>query len=358
MRTVNVDLGAASYPIYIGSGLIKRDLCQQHIAGNSCMLISNTTIAPLYAETLNQHIQIDKSAQCLLEDGEQYKNLDSLKHIISTLLEQRFDRNTTLIALGGGVVGDICGFAAASFQRGVNFIQVPTTLLAMVDSSVGGKTAVNHELGKNMIGAFHQPQCVVIDIDTLKTLDEREYRAGLAEVIKYGLIIDADFFAWLENNMQALINRDAEALMYAIERSCAIKADVVSQDEKEQGIRALLNLGHTFGHAIETGLGYGEWLHGEAISTGMILAARLSERLGLLNQSDVERTLNLFEQTGLPTHVPKTMKAERFTELMAVDKKVKNGVLRLILMESIGKAIIKDDVRPDQIKAVIETHPA
>jgi len=234
MRKVEVELGAASYPIYIGSGLIKGNLCQPHIAGNSCMLISNTTIAPLYAETLNQHIEIEKSSQCLLEDGEQFKNLDSLKHIISTLLEQRFDRNTTLIALGGGVVGDICGFAAASFQRGVNFIQVPTTLLAMVDSSVGGKTAVNHELGKNMIGAFHQPQCVIIDIDTLKTLDEREYRAGLAEVIKYGLIIDADFFAWLENNMQALVNRDSEALMYAIERSCAIKAEVVSQDEKEQ----------------------------------------------------------------------------------------------------------------------------
>lgn len=356
MRTVEVDLGAASYPIYIGSGLINGDLCQQHIAGNSCMLISNTTIAPLYAETLNQHLEIEKSSQCLLEDGEQYKNLDSLKHIISTLLEQRFDRNTTLIALGGGVVGDICGFAAASFQRGVNFIQVPTTLLAMVDSSVGGKTAVNHEMGKNMIGAFHQPQCVVIDIDTLTTLEEREYRAGLAEVIKYGLIIDAEFFAWLESNIQALINRDAETLIYAIERSCAIKADVVSQDEKEQGIRALLNLGHTFGHAIETGLGYGQWLHGEAISTGMILAARLSEMLGLLKQSDVERTVKLFEQTGLPTHVPDAMTAQRFTELMAVDKKVKNGVLRLILMEAIGKAIIKDDVSPDQIKTVIETH--
>ncbi len=358
MRTVEVDLGAASYPIYIGSGLLKNDFCQQHIVGNSCMLISNTTVAPHYAEVLSQQIKIDKTGECLLEDSEQYKNLESLEKIITSLLEQHFDRNTTLIALGGGVVGDICGFAAASFQRGVNFIQVPTTLLAMVDSSVGGKTAVNHALGKNMIGAFHQPQCVVIDIDTLQTLEEREYRAGLAEVIKYGLIIDAEFFDWLQQNIQLLMQRDSEALIYAIERSCAIKADVVSQDEKEQGIRALLNLGHTFGHAIETGLGYGEWLHGEAISTGMILAARLSEMLGLLSKTDVKRTTDIFKQTGLPTHIPNAMTADRFTELMAVDKKVKDGVLRLILMESIGKAVIKDDVSPAQIKAVIETHPA
>jgi 3-dehydroquinate synthase len=259
------------------------------------------------------------------------------------MLEQRFTRQSTLVALGGGVIGDMTGFAAATYQRGVHFIQVPTTLLAQVDSSVGGKTGVNHPLGKNMIGAFYQPRLVLADTATLKTLDDRQFSSGLAEVIKYGLIVDEPFFSWLEANMDGLLARDPELLAYAIQVSCRCKADVVEADEKEAGQRALLNLGHTFGHAIETGMGYGEWLHGEAVGTGMCMAADLSHRLGWLSAQDFERTLNLIERAKLPITPPKAITPERFLELMAVDKKVMDGKLRLVLLKKIGQSLVTDD---------------
>jgi 3-dehydroquinate synthase len=282
-------------------------------------------------------------ADCILPDGESYKDLTTLNLIFDSLLEKRFDRGCTLIALGGGVVGDMTGFAAASYQRGVHFVQVPTTLLAQVDSSVGGKTGVNHPLGKNMIGAFHQPRCVLIDTDTLNTLDDRQLSAGLAEIIKYGLINDPEFFQWLEANHQALLERDPAALAYAIERSCADKAAIVAADEREAGQRALLNLGHTFGHAIETGMGYGEWLHGEAVAAGICLAADLSMRQGWLNESDRQRILNLTAACRLPTQAPSSLSADRMQELMAVDKKVLSGRLRLVLLDGIGLARICED---------------
>ena len=281
MKTLTVDLGDRSYPIQIGQGLLdEADLLTAHISGRQVMVVSNTTVAPLYLDRVLASLDGLETATVILPDGEQYKTLDTLNTIFTALLEQRFNRGCTLVALGGGVVGDITGFAAASYQRGVAFLQVPTTLLAQVDSSVGGKTGVNHPLGKNMIGAFHQPGCVVIDTDTLDTLDDRQLAAGLAEVIKYGLIYDADFFAWLEENVSAIMARNKMALARAIERSCTIKAEIVAADERESGMRALLNLGHTFGHAIETGTGYGNWLHGEAVATGMLMAVDLSARHG------------------------------------------------------------------------------
>ena len=344
METLNVDLGDRSYPIYIGSGLLDRpELLTDHIAGHSAALVSNTTVGPLYAERVARHLTGLKSTEILLPDGEQYKTLEVLQQIFTGLLETRMDRSTTLIALGGGVVGDMTGFAAACYQRGVDFIQVPTTLLAMVDSSVGGKTGVNHPLGKNMIGAFYQPQCVIIDTDTLDTLDDRQLAAGIAEVIKYGIILDADFFAWLEANMAKLIARDKPALAYAIRRSCEIKADIVAADEKEKGQRALLNLGHTFGHAIETATGYGTWLHGEAVAAGMALAAEMSQRLGWLREDEVGRSRALIASAGLPLTPPEGMTPARFGELMAVDKKVVGGQLRLVLPRAIGKAVVTAD---------------
>lgn len=341
METLTINLGERSYPIMIGSGLLqKHNLIREFIGGASCLAVSNTTVAPLYLHKIEAALDGLKHGNCILPDGESYKTLDTLNSIYTHLLEDRYDRNTTLLALGGGVVGDITGFAAASYQRGVNFIQIPTTLLAMVDSSVGGKTGVNHPLGKNMIGAFHQPQCVIIDTDTLDTLDDRQLRAGLAEVIKYGLIIDIDFLTWLEENIEALLNRDKAALTYAIKHSCQIKANIVAEDEKEQGSRALLNLGHTFGHAIETGMGYGKWLHGEAISTGMLLATEMSARLGWITQNQVERVKTLLLRSGLPIHTPESMTCEDFIKLMAVDKKVIDGQLRLVLLQDIGNAVV------------------
>jgi len=289
----------------------------------------------------------------ILPDGEEYKTLDTLNSIFTALLENRFNRGCTLIALGGGVIGDITGFAAASYQRGVAFVQIPTTLLAQVDSSVGGKTGVNHPLGKNMIGAFHQPNCVLIDTDTLDTLDDRQLAAGLAEVIKYGLIRDSGFFSWLEQNMTALKARDKQALAYAIERSCALKAAIVAADERESGQRALLNLGHTFGHAIETGTGYGNWLHGEAVAAGMVMAADLSARHGWLSGDAVQRTAALLRQAGLPTSPPAEMDADRFMDLMAVDKKVVDGGLRLVLLQEIGDALVTGDFRQDLLIATL-----
>jgi len=344
VRTLEVDLGDRSYPIYIGSDLLAdARYFRPHIRGSRVMIVSNETVAPLYLEQLKRALSDFQVEQVILPDGEEYKNLEVLNRIYTALLEKRFDRSCTLVALGGGVVGDMTGFAAASYQRGVNFIQVPTTLLSQVDSSVGGKTGVNHKLGKNMIGAFHQPQAVIADTATLNTLPDRELSAGMAEVIKYGLINDAALFAWLEEHLPALMQRDMGLLAEAIERSCADKAAIVAADEKEAGQRALLNLGHTFGHAIETGMGYGEWLHGEAVGCGMAMAAEMSRRLGWLSEQEQQRINNALQAAALPVVPPASMKAEDFMALMAVDKKVLDGKLRLVLLKGIGGAIISDD---------------
>ena len=354
MRTLTVDLGDRSYPIFIGAGLIgDPDLYRPYIHGRQVMIVSNETVAPLYLAKVEAALADYRLASVVLPDGEQYKNLDVLDRIYSALLENRFDRRCTLIALGGGVIGDMTGFAAASYQRGVDFIQVPTTLLSQVDSSVGGKTGVNHPLGKNMIGAFHQPQCVIADTATLATLPDRELSAGLAEVIKYGLISDLAFFEWLEQNIAALMARDDAALAHAIERSCRDKAAVVAADEREAGQRALLNLGHTFGHAIETGMGYGSWLHGEAVGAGMCMAARMSARLGWLDDAQVQRVDRLVAAAGLPTRPPADVAPQRFIELMAVDKKVLDGQLRLVLMHDIGKSVISADFDPEALRQTL-----
>ena len=347
MKTLNVELGARRYPIYIGAGLLARPtVLRPHISGTRVAIVTNDGVAPLYLERFSAGLASYQPLHIILPDGEQYKTLEVLNRIFDALLTARCDRRTTLIALGGGVVGDMAGFAAACYQRGVPFIQVPTTLLAQVDSSVGGKTGVNHALGKNMIGAFYQPRAVIIDTDTLHTLPDKELHAGLAEIIKYGLIRDAAFFDWLELNLDRLLARDAEALGYAIERSCRNKAEVVAADETEGGLRAILNLGHTFGHAIETGVGYGAWLHGEAIAAGMAMAADLSRRLGYLHEADVARIEQLLTRANLPVRAPATIEIARFRDLMAVDKKVMDGKLRLVLLEAIGRAVITDKVSP------------
>lgn len=344
--TVDVQLGERSYPILIGRGLLAEPgALQPWIDGDSVLIVTNETIAPLYLEQACASVAPTRVATCVLPDGERYKNLETLNRVFDEALRERLDRATTIIALGGGVIGDMAGFAAAVYQRGVAFIQVPTTLLAQVDSSVGGKTGVNHALGKNMIGAFHQPRCVLADIATLDTLDDRQLRAGLAEVIKYGLIADADFFGWLERGMQALLGRDPAALAEAIEKSCHIKAEVVAADEFEHGRRALLNLGHTFGHAIETATGYDSWLHGEAIAAGMCMAARMSEQLGSIDAEARERVETVFRAAGLPVACP-PIGAERMRSLMAGDKKVVAGTIRLVLLDAIGTARVVDDYPP------------
>ena len=355
VRTLQVDLGERSYPIHIGSGLLgdPRWLAP-HVRGRQVMVVSNETVAPLYLERLLPALNGFQVETVILPDGEEYKNLQVLDRIYTALLEHRFDRGCTLLALGGGVVGDMTGFAAASYQRGVDFIQVPTTLLAQVDSSVGGKTGVNHPLGKNMIGAFHQPRVVIADTDTLDTLPDRELSAGMAEVIKYGLIDDADFFAWLETRLPALMQRDKALLAEAIERSCADKAAIVAADEREAGRRALLNLGHTFGHAIETGMGYGAWLHGEAVGAGMAMAAEMSRRLGWLTDADRRRVDAALRQARLPVAPPPELTPARFRELMAVDKKVLGGRLRLVLLKGIGGALVTDDFPPEALDATLE----
>jgi len=307
------------------------------------MIVSNETVAPIYLDKVCGALSDYQLAQVILPDGEEFKDLETLNTIFDALLENRFNRSCCLVALGGGVVGDMAGFAAASYQRGVDFIQVPTTLLAQVDSSVGGKTGVNHRLGKNMIGAFHQPRCVIADTETLHTLDDRQLAAGLAEVIKYGLILDAEFFEWLEQSIDGLLRRDTEALIHAIERSCQAKAHIVAADERESGKRALLNLGHTFGHAIETGTGYGSWLHGEAVAAGMAMAADLSARHGWLSEHDVRRIRALLERAGLPVAPPSEISRQRFLDLMSVDKKVDDSGLRLVLMDAIGTAKVCSD---------------
>lgn len=359
MITLNVDLGERSYPIFIGRQMLgDSGLIRSCINGTQVMLVTNETIAPLYLDRAAQAFAEFEPRHVILPDGEQYKNLDILNRIFDELLVQHFDRHCTLVALGGGVIGDMTGFAAACYQRGVDFIQIPTTLLAQVDSSVGGKTGVNHPQGKNMIGAFHQPRCVVIDTDTLKTLDDRQLSAGLAEVIKYGLIRDIGFVGWLETNMDKLLARDPEATAYAIESSCRCKAEVVAADEKESGVRALLNLGHTFGHAIETGAGYGHWLHGEAVGMGMLMAADLSMRQGWLSEADVRRVENLIDKAELPTRAPHNMTYDRFMELMAVDKKVRAGQINLVLLEALGKAVVTANFDPELLRETIKAHRA
>jgi len=357
MKQLHVELGDRRYPIYIGSQLLSQaSLYAGHIKSKQVLIVTNETVAPLYLDKVRQNLQSYQVETVILPDGEQYKTLEHLSRIFDTLLSAKFSRNATLIALGGGVIGDMGGFAAACYQRGIAFLQIPTTLLAQVDSSVGGKTGVNHPLGKNMIGAFYQPQCVLADTDVLDTLDDRQLAAGLAEVIKYGLIRDAGFFVWLESHIDALRARDKQALAYAIEHSCRNKAEIVAEDETESGVRATLNLGHTFGHAIETGAGYGVYLHGEAVAIGICQAADLSMRKGWLRQQDVERIIALIQRAGLPVNPPAALGAERFLELMAVDKKNLDGKIRLILLEKIGKATLPIYVDRSLLELTLNTY--
>jgi len=355
MQTLTVGLGERSYPIHIGSGLIERaELLKDHLPRQRAAIVSNTTVAPLYLEKLQNTLRSAgiSSTPIILPDGEEYKNAATLNLIYDALLANRCERTTPLIALGGGVIGDMTGYAAATYLRGVPFIQIPTTLLAQVDSSVGGKTGINHPLGKNMIGAFYQPQLVLADTDTLDTLPDNELAAGIAEVIKYGLIRDPAFFEWLEQNLDKLLARDTEALQYAIARSCRNKAEVVAADERESGERALLNLGHTFGHAIESGMGYGNWLHGEGVAAGTIMAADLSQRLGWIGAQEVARTRNLFERAGLPTVAP-DLGAEKYLDLMGLDKKVEGGKLRFVLLEAIGRAVVYGEVPEESLRQTL-----
>jgi len=357
MKKLLVELGNRSYPIYIGSGLLKQpELYTQHIKSKQVVIITNETIAPLYLDTVLNQLTSHIVEKVILPDGEQYKTLEYVTQIFDNLLANKFSRNSTLIALGGGVIGDMGGFAAACYQRGITFIQIPTTLLAQVDSSVGGKTGVNHPLGKNMIGAFYQPQCVIADANVLDTLDNRQLSAGLAEVIKYGLIRDVEFFEWLEHNIDALLYKDKKALAYAIEKSCLNKAQVVSEDETETGIRATLNLGHTFGHAIETGAGYGTYLHGEAVAIGTCQAADLSRRKGWLTDQDVNRIICLFQKCNLPTTPPANLDSSRFITLMSVDKKNVDGQIRLILLKKIGEATLPTNVDKALLIETLDTY--
>jgi len=359
MKTLQVELAERSYPIFIGQNLLTdNQLIMPYIDGTQVMIVSNDTVAPLYLEKTKKMFADFECQSVLLPDGEQYKNLEYLNSIFDALLTAKYDRKCTLVALGGGVVGDMTGFAAASYLRGVNFIQIPTTLLAQVDSSVGGKTGVNHAKGKNMIGAFYQPRCVIIDTDTLSTLEDRQLSSGIAEVIKYGLIRDLSFLEWLEKNTQKLLKRDPQTISHAIEVSCTSKAKIVAEDEQESGVRALLNLGHTFGHAIETAAGYGNWLHGEAVATGMLMAADLSMRLGYLKQKDIERVDNLLDMAMLPTRAPHFMDYDHFIELMAVDKKVRAGKINLVLLKKMGDAMVTDDFDTQLLKQTIEAHRA
>ena len=345
MESIRVALGSRAYPIHLGAGILERaELYAPHLRGTAAVL-TNAVVAPFYAARLRKALQTAgaRVVEIVVEDGERAKGWPTLERVFDALLEARLGRDTTLIALGGGVVGDLAGFAAATYQRGVAFVQVPTTLLAQVDSSVGGKTAINHPRGKNMIGAFHQPAAVVSDVSTLDTLPDRELRAGLAEVIKHGAALDAAFFAWLEAHVDALIARDRPALVYAVRRSCELKAAIVAEDERETGRRALLNLGHTFGHAIEAATGFGSWLHGEAVAAGLVLAGELSARAGLLDRDDAARLGELVRRAGLPTRAPAIALA-RWHELMSVDKKASAGQLRFVLLEALGRARLQGGV--------------
>ena len=346
MQTLNVDLGERSYPIHIGEGLLADgDLLRQALGGAPAALITNDVVAPLYLDLVLEALQGVPVTTIVLPDGEQHKNLATLGEIYDKLMAARLDRKSTLIALGGGVIGDITGFAAATWLRGLRYIQVPTTLLAQVDSSVGGKTGVNHPLGKNMIGAFHQPACVLADMTVLKTLPEREVKAGLAEVVKYGLINDSDFFDWLARHAAGMLALEPDLLAEAVARCCRAKADIVARDEREAGMRALLNLGHTFGHAIEAATGYGAWLHGEAVAAGMVMAADLSRRLGWLDQSAARRIRAVLEdEFGMPVIPPADISISRYIDLMSSDKKAEQGRIRFVLLQGIGRAVIADEV--------------
>ena len=355
MDVLKVELGSRSYPILIGAGLLgRRELLEEHVPGRDVLLVSNTTVRPLHAESVIRALSSRRVVEATLPDGESHKTLENVARILDVLVANRFGRDCTVIALGGGVVGDMAGFAAACYQRGVAYVQIPTTLLAQVDSSVGGKTGVNHPGGKNLIGAFHQPTAVLADTLTLRTLPARELRAGLAEVIKYGLICDAAFFAWLEDHIDALLERDPDALAHVIRRSCEIKAAIVGRDEREQGERALLNLGHTFGHAIEAATGYAKWLHGEAVGTGLLMAASMSHECGLLSAADVERVRRLLERAGLPVADP-DVPAEAAFEHMRIDKKVKGGRIRLVLLRSVGDSFVTAEYPEAALRRTLET---
>ena len=355
MQTVRVALAERAYPIHIGAGLLERaDLLVPLLPQRRVALVTNHTVAPLYLDRVARSLEAAGigSVRIVVPDGEAHKDWPTLNKVFDALLENRCDRKTAIVALGGGVIGDLAGFAAATYQRGVPFVQVPTTLLAQVDSSVGGKTAINHPLGKNMIGAFHQPLAVLADMDTLATLPPAELRAGLAEVIKHGAIRDAAFFDWLESNIDALLRLDRGALAYAVKRSVEIKAAVVAVDERETGLRALLNFGHTFGHAIEAGLGFGAWLHGEAVAAGMVMAADLSARLGMLDRADADRLSRLVARAGLPVAGP-ALGPARYLDLMAIDKKAEAGRIRFILLDRLGAARISDSVPPGTLQATL-----
>ncbi len=357
MHTLHVELGERSYPIYIGRDLLNDpQLLGAHLTGSQVVVVTNETVSPLYLDRLLAILgERALVTEVILPDGEQFKNLETLNQIFDRMMHDRHNRSTTMIALGGGVVGDITGFAAACYQRGVNFIQVPTTLLSQVDSSVGGKTAVNHPLGKNMIGAFYQPQAVLIDINTLHTLSPREFAAGLAEVVKYGLICDLPFYRWLQEQTPRLLAREEAALAEAIERSCSSKAAVVATDEREGGLRAILNLGHTFGHAIETAQGYGKWLHGEAVAVGMLMAMDLSARRGWIEPAEVVAFRDLLRVINLPVAPPADMTPGQYLDLMGRDKKVIDGRLRLVLLRGMGEACIVDDATEEELVSLLET---
>jgi 3-dehydroquinate synthase len=353
VKTLRVELGSRSYPILIGDGLLgDKDLLRQHVPARDVLIVSNTTVAPLYLESLSAGLGARRIVEAILPDGESHKTLTNVSRVLDVLVANRFSRDSTVVALGGGVVGDMAGFAAACYQRGVSYVQVPTTLLSQVDSSVGGKTGVNHPGGKNLIGAFHQPIVVLADTGTLRSLPPRELRAGLAEVIKYGLICDAAFFAWLEEHMEQLLAGDPAALAHVIHRSCQIKAEIVGRDERELGDRALLNLGHTFGHAIESATGYTQWLHGEAIGAGLLMAAAMSLECGLLSAADVSRVRNLVARTGLPTHI-EAVSPLAALEHMRIDKKVQSGRIRLILLRKIGDAFITADYSEEALDGTL-----
>jgi 3-dehydroquinate synthase len=352
MESLSVALGSRSYPIHIGSGLISSaDLYAPHVGGGAVAIVTNEVVAPLYLSKVKQALGA-KVAEIIVADGEQTKSWQTLNRVFDALLKARCGRDTLVVALGGGVIGDLAGFAAAVYQRGVPFVQVPTTLLAQVDSSVGGKTAINHALGKNMIGAFHQPQAVISDVATLDTLPERELRSGVAEVIKHGLALDAALVEWLESNIEKILKKDRAALIHAVRRSCELKARIVAQDERESGARALLNFGHTFGHAIEAGTGYGSWLHGEAVAVGMVMAAELSELMGHLKKNEVSRVRELLKRAGLPVAGP-ALAPERLMELMARDKKAAKGSTRFVVLEAIGRAALRSDIDATAARAAI-----
>lgn len=354
VQQLRIELGERSYPILIGTGLLDDvELLAQHIKAHNLLIVTNEVVAPLYLQQFKSALAGKQLEEIVLPDGEHTKSLETLSKVFDALITARMNRDAAIIALGGGVIGDMAGFAAACYQRGIDYYQIPTTLLSQVDSSVGGKTAVNHPGGKNLIGAFHQPRCVIADTNVLNTLPDRELRAGLAEVIKYGLIRNPAFFAWLEINAAKILARDPQALTYAIKRSCALKAEVVGIDEREQGLRAILNLGHTFGHAIENALGYGEWLHGEAVAAGMVLAAEMSMHLGWLPETDYQRTVKLLAASGLPIKAPR-IGAEKARELMGMDKKVLAGQLRLVLLQGLGNAVITADYPAEVLQATLQ----